>query len=367
MKLRFAKTVLLFFATLFLVGVATSASAFVVYIPHMTSGYSDWIDYLEVDNTSLASVTFTLTLYNEGTQVHQGTYTVGIMGELLLDLKTLQTGSAETSTATCGRIEYSEEKLNFRLAFENAAGGLAEFRLSDELSGAQAFYFSTFTNTVEWKGVAIANMGSTTASVTLYAFGGGTFRGWKTVSIDGNSRLVGTYGTWFDDVSLNEITKIVAVTTSPYLTGIVISGNLANSNLLFTASVPLSSFSYAIPVQNDLTGTWRGTWTSTNPAWFGESGNVTFYMTQDSETAVSGTADLSDTDCGDLTGIPFTGTVSGMNITFSASAYCPQYEATGELQFTQGVITGNTISGRYTETVNGAPYDNGIFSVTRTQ
>ncbi len=125
------------------------------------------------------------------------------------------------------------------------------------------------------------------------------------------------------------------------------------------SSTPITGFELfgynAQPNQENITGTWVGTWTSTEP---GYTGSITANITQNGNQ-ISGTMDVTNTDCGNVHGVPFTGTVSGNEVTFNASYNCDG--ATARLEFTHGLISGNVIRGTYHEYVNNSPYDTGTF------
>lgn len=233
-----------------------NALALSTYIPHITGGSADWTDYLQVNNNSPSAANFTLILYNKGNQVYSQTLTVGALSRSQIALKALN------SNAETGIITYTEPGLVFRVSYSSWAGGIAEFRTIDILGSNVGFYFSDFTNFVQWKGSAIANMGTTPAQVTLYALGGssgdsgGSILGTHTETINPKEKIVGTHSAWFN-VDLSRIESIVAVTTSSSLCGIAIGGDTALSRLLFTPAIPVTNFISTIYTQADLTGTWN--------------------------------------------------------------------------------------------------------------
>ena len=93
---------------------------------------------------------------------------------------------------------------------------------------------------------------------------------------------------------------------------------------------------------------------------------MTFYFVQLGQ-AFSGTADLTNTDCGDVTDVPFAGTVSGSVAAFTATYTCVMgpLTATATLEFTQATVVNGQMDGVYQMKVNGVNYDSGTFDATR--
>jgi hypothetical protein len=232
-----------------------NALAIETFIPHITGGSADWTDYLQVNNNTPFAANFTLSLYSNGEQVYSQILSVGALSRSQIALKALN------SNAETGIITYTEPGLVFRVSYSSLAGGIAEFRTIDVLGSNVGYYFSDFTNFVQWKGSAIANMGTTPVQVTLYAIGGssggggGAILGTHTETINPRKKIVGIHSGWFD-VGLSQIQSIVAVTSSSSLCGITISGDMALSSLLFTPAIPVANFNPTIYSQADLTGTW---------------------------------------------------------------------------------------------------------------
>jgi hypothetical protein len=218
-----------------------NALALETYIPHITGGDPDWIDYLQVNNNQLSEASFTLALYNSGTQIYSQVLSVGGLSRSQIALKALNP-DAET-----GIITYTEPGLVFRVSYKSKQGGVAEFRTINTLESNIMACFSDITTFVEWKGAAIANMGTTPANVTLYALGGsvqgrgGSILDTHIVTIEPKRKAVGLHTAWFN-VGLSEIESIIAVTSSPSLCGIAISSEAAQSRLLFTPGVPVANF-----------------------------------------------------------------------------------------------------------------------------
>jgi hypothetical protein len=220
-----------------------NAFALDTYIPHITTGGNDWTDYLQVNNNASSTATFILTLYGStGAQIYSHSHSVGGHSRSQIELKALN------SSAATGKITYTDAGLVFRVSYESLAGGVAEFKTIDTLGSNIGFYFSDFTTLVQWKGAAIANMGTTSAGVTFYALGGssggsgGSILATHTETIAPKAKLIGNNlnFSWLSGLDLNNIESIVAVTDSSSLCGIAISGDMALSRLLFTPATPVS-------------------------------------------------------------------------------------------------------------------------------
>jgi hypothetical protein len=233
-----------------------NALALQTYIPHITGGAAAWTDYLQVNNNTPSSASYTLALYDiNGTQIYSQVHSVGGLSRSQIELKTLN------STAETGIITYTEPGLVFRVSYKSTGGGVAEFKTIDTLNSNIGLCFSDFVNFVEWKGAAIANMGTTSAEVTLYALGGsvqgsgGTILGTHTESIGPKKKIARLHSAWFSSVGLSQIESIVAVTSSPSLCGIAIASDNAQSRLLFTPAVPVANFNASAQTSEwDLTG-----------------------------------------------------------------------------------------------------------------
>ncbi len=207
---------------------------YTVYIPHITGGASDWNEYIQVDNLSSAAASFTLTLYgSSGETLYSANSSVAALDKTILYPKSINSG------AMSGMITYSEPKLNFRTTQENnIGGGVAEFRLTDDLGDALGFYFSDVVSSIGWKGMALTNFSDTTAYVSLTVYGDGGIAGIVNVSIGPKQKIVGLYGDWFPLVDFTQVQVIKAESTvptaAPGFSGVAISGDLTNSLLLFT-------------------------------------------------------------------------------------------------------------------------------------
>lgn len=217
-----------------------------VYIPHITGTGGFWRDYLQVNNNEDDTNTFTLTLYDKGTQVYQQDFTVDGLSQSIIDLKTL----APNIESGCGVISYTSKGLYFRLSYEEkSGGGVAEFRLTDSLDKVIGFYFSEFSSEVTWKAIALSNLNSEAANIKLYAVGVEGVLDCVNFSITANAKEVGFYEKWFPDINFNEIKEIIAVSDRG-LCGITITGNSDNSFLLFTSAAPLEEFGTTVVCNN---------------------------------------------------------------------------------------------------------------------
>ncbi len=168
---------------------------------------------------------------------------------------------ALNSSAASGKITYTEPGLVFRVSYQNLGGGVAEFKTIDTLGSNVGFYFSDFSSLVQWKGMAIANMGAANADVTFYVLGGsssgsgGSILASHTETIAPQTKLVGSNLnlSWLSGLALSNIESIIAVTASSSLCGIAISGDLALSRLLFTPATMVSNFNpVSAPVTVDV-------------------------------------------------------------------------------------------------------------------
>lgn len=251
------------------------------YIPHLTGNVSGWNDFLVVNNKGPQQETFTLTLYNAGLQVAQEGYLVQPNEEKTIDLKALN------SNATLGKVDYSSEYLTFRVTFGHTNGGVAEFRLSDDVADQVMFNFSNVFADLDWKGIAVANFENFTTNVTIYAIGSNRqVLDSTVVSLTRLSRLVGFYTEWFPNININDINAIVVRSSEAKVAGVTIAGGPNNTTLLFTASTDATTFtdgsfpnSVAIrdyfPIRNQ-----SGTYTATDDVTISYSGSGNyFYIT----------------------------------------------------------------------------------------
>lgn len=323
------------------------ALALDTYIPHITTGANDWTDYLQVNNNASSTATFTLTLYGStGAQVYSQSHSVGGQSRSQIELKALN------SSAATGKITYTETGLVFRVSYESLSGGVAEFKTIDTLGSNIGFYFSDFSSLVQWKGVAIANMGTTNANVTFYVLGGGSVLQTHTETIGPKAKLVGNNfnWSWLSGLNLSQIESIIAVADSSSLCGIAISGDTVNSRLLFTPAIPVSNFTSPGGAAS-VSGTWTGT------VYAPETGTFpTTVIVSQSGNSVWGTSD----------GMAFTGTVSGNQLTWTITPFTQSgVSLTG---YGSATVTGNSMSGTLSMTGRSGSTSttiNGTFTVTR--
>ncbi len=114
----------------------------------------------------------------------------------------------------------------------------------------------------------------------------------------------------------------------------------------------------AAAVTVDLTGYWQGSWNSR--AW-GEVGDLSVTLNQSGDI-ITGTLDITNTDCGTVTGVLLTGKVLGNNFTLDGQYHC---NGVNTLRYTSGVVNGNAMSGNYTVYAGNSSKDWGTFSFTR--
>lgn len=136
--------------------------------------------------------------------------------------------------------------------------------------------------------------------------------------------------------------------------------NIRGLSFFLGAFLALGLLNLAVADAVDVNGTWQGSWSSS----YGGSGGLTVNMTQ-SGTSLSGTMTVMATDCGTISNRPISGSVSGNVISVHASFVCPWDSSYNELNYTNGVVIGNSISGSYTVYSDGEYWDNGTFSLTR--
>jgi hypothetical protein len=125
--------------------------------------------------------------------------------------------------------------------------------------------------------------------------------------------------------------------------------------------VALGFLNLAVADTVDVTGTWQGGWTS---SWYPDSGSLTVNITTQSGTNLYGSLTITNTDCGTLSNLPMTGSISG-NIISSIDASVSCGGSYNELAFTEGTVNGNSISGYYTVYSDYEWWDGGTFSLTR--
>ncbi len=206
------------------------------YIPSITAGFSDWTDYLQVDNSSPSEQSFTIVLYSDGEAVYESLETVGGYDHRLIELKQLD------ETCDTGKVTFSSDALTFRVAYRNTGGGVSEFAMAETLYSTIGLFFSDFDPAIAHKGAAVANMSGSPAAVTLYAVGDGSVLASYAATISPYGKISELYGTWFPSVASSDIDSIVATSSSASLCGFVISASQDISYLLYNPAIPLSGF-----------------------------------------------------------------------------------------------------------------------------
>ena len=114
----------------------------------------------------------------------------------------------------------------------------------------------------------------------------------------------------------------------------------------------------------NFTGNWSGTWSSD---WDEGNGGVSANVTQ-TGTSLTGTLTITNTGCDLFTSnLTLTGSVSGDVANFHSTTTCYlTYPPTNqELKYTNGTISGNTMTGDYERWEDGDLDDAGTFSLTR--
>jgi len=239
MKVRHIKTAC---CHLFIVAITLSFShgaalAKTVYLPHMTGYSTDWWTHIVVDNTGDEAASFSTEEYYQESPRYSSTYTVGPFEQ-----KSWYYYRDIAEPPECAKITFSSPHLSIRAVYESDAGGLAEFMLDDTLSSTLCFYFSIyFSDTIEWKGLAFSNMGTSTVDVTLTAMGDGKVLGTDIISnVRPNEHISGTTTQWFPGVDPDDITRVIASSSNGRLSGIAIAGDMSYEKLLFTKAEPVS-------------------------------------------------------------------------------------------------------------------------------
>jgi hypothetical protein len=124
--------------------------------------------------------------------------------------------------------------------------------------------------------------------------------------------------------------------------------------------VALGFLNLAVADTVDVTGNWQGTWNSV----YSDTGDLNIDITQ-SGTSLSGNLTVTNTECGTFNNLNLSGSVSGNIIAVYTSAYCPLDDSYNELEYTNGVVNGNSIFGNYYVYSDGYYWDSGTFSLTR--
>jgi hypothetical protein len=134
--------------------------------------------------------------------------------------------------------------------------------------------------------------------------------------------------------------------------------------------VALGFLNLAVAENVDVRGEWKGSWVSD---WsYPESGDVTVNIKKQSETTLSGTLTVTNTDCNDndTRDLTLKGDFVGDNtIEFEASVYCGG--SSNKLKYTEGTVDGNSVEGDYSviyydqDDERWYNWDQGTFSLTR--
>lgn len=218
-------------------GLLEEIRGFTVWIPHLTGGNANWEDVLSVDNPTDATRSFAVKLYDaSGNVVATETYHLEARDSVDIPLKSL------AAEAVVGKVTAVDDQLLIRVGYHyRNTGGLAQFVLDAEPSAALDFLFANgFPNSINWKGLAVANAGAEPLPVTIQAFGDGELLGEVDDVIPGVSRIRGTHGAWFPELTVDQVQRIRVIAGSSRLSGITISGNDTNSNLLFAPAMPVN-------------------------------------------------------------------------------------------------------------------------------
>ena len=130
-------------------------------------------------------------------------------------------------------------------------------------------------------------------------------------------------------------------------------------SFIFVFLLAFGFLNLAVADTVDVSGDWQGSWVSYD----GGSGEVSFHIIQNG-FGLSGQLTVKDTDCGTFSDIPLTGSISGNAFTIGAFATCSTDSVS--LQYTNGQVNGNTMSGYYYVYLNNDEfYDSGTFALTR--
>ncbi len=251
-----------------------------INIPHLTGGVSDWQDVLTIDNLSDRVEKFKVILYRNGEQSFSKDYYVSPYSSVTANIKDLD------FYADCGVILPDGADLTCfrcRIAYRSAKGGVAEFALNGDNKSQLSFNFSnTFTDIVQWKGIAVMNSGFKPQDVTLYALGKGRVLGVASDSIAPRSKILGAHTVWFPNVDINNIESIIVTSLNAPLAGVTISGNFESSKLLFTPAALVTSFKDLNNPDMQLAKRLIGTWTFLESTEYGENQQSYMFLRIDS-------------------------------------------------------------------------------------
>jgi hypothetical protein len=131
---------------------------------------------------------------------------------------------------------------------------------------------------------------------------------------------------------------------------------------IFIVFLTLGSDGIRIAETADFSGNWQGSWTSFS----GDGGNLSAGTAQ-SGGNLCGKISVFSTDCGDFNSLSLSGTASGNVASFQIIpyAYCSLYHSSYELRFTQGSLSGDTMTGNYAVYSNGVSFDSGAFTLNK--
>ena len=156
---------------------------------------------------------------------------------------------------------------------------------------------------------------------------------------------------------------IIALTVA-LITGLCTSSGLAavsdgpDPTIMNGADAESRFVTVAVP---NLAGKWGGAWYDVSG---GGWGALTLAVAQKGAVA-SGSMNVTDTDCGNVYGVKFTGTIVNNVITFAIKTRCNNTNIV--MKFTKGIISknGRQIKGVYTIYADGAYYDTGTFVLNK--
>ncbi len=205
-----------------------------ITIPHLTGGAETWKDILNIDNLSGIAHQYSLTLQDvNGDLLYQGTHSIAPYACLSLDLKEF------TAEAVGGTIECKTKALTFRISYQyQSSGESAEFQLLNNNASALVFnFYSTLSEPLSWKGIAVVNTGTEAAALILEAYSEGKLQATTSVTVAAGNRLAGQHSDWFPEIPVNELERIVVHGNQPSLQGIALSGNAEISRLVFVPAL----------------------------------------------------------------------------------------------------------------------------------
>ena len=203
------------------------------YICHITQGDENWNDFLQVDNLGSEAASYQIVLYDaDGNQVYLGEASTSPFDRSLIDLK------AMSADAASGVVHFDGDRMLFRLSEEcTAGGGIAEFMLPDTLGDTLGYFFSDFTDALEYKGLALTNFSAQPLTVTLTVYGKGLNLGSTDILLGPNQKVIGTHDVWFPAVDVDDVQLIQAATTAAGLGGIALTGDQGVQLLVFTPAM----------------------------------------------------------------------------------------------------------------------------------